>query len=139
MPGYEGSTSVKWLKKNYFKTNSSFSRNETSRYTDLLPSGKSRQFSFNMMPKSIITEPSFGDKLERQYYNTWYCLVRNFSNKSSSDFFEWWKKLEETELNEKNSNITNFTYSFDWTGKSLLLQSRCIDNKKIFNLLEKNF
>ena len=42
-----------------------FSRNETSRYTDLLPSGKSRQFSFNMMPKSIITEPSFGDKLEK--------------------------------------------------------------------------
>ena len=65
MPGYEGSTSVKWLKKITLRQTPVFSRNETSRYTDLLPSGKSRQFSFNMMPKSIITEPSFGDKLEK--------------------------------------------------------------------------
>ena len=65
MPGYEGSTSVKWLKKLLLRQTPVFSRNETSRYTDLLPSGKSRQFSFNMMPKSIITEPSFGDKLEK--------------------------------------------------------------------------
>ena len=118
-----------------------FSRNETSRYTDLLPSGKSRQFSFNMMPKSIITEPSFGDKLEKGNITIHGIkLVRNFLINRVQISLNGGKSWRETELiNEKNSNITNFTYSFDWTGKSLLLQSRCIDNKKNFQPSRKKF
>jgi sulfane dehydrogenase subunit SoxC len=33
-------------------------REETSKYTDLLPSGKAVQFSFEMEAKSVITSPS---------------------------------------------------------------------------------
>ena len=40
-----------------------YSRNETSRYSDLLPNGKSRQFSFLMESKSIILKPSPGVKV----------------------------------------------------------------------------
>ena len=34
------------------------SHNETARYTELLPSGKARMFSFEMQAKSLITSPS---------------------------------------------------------------------------------
>jgi sulfane dehydrogenase subunit SoxC len=33
-------------------------REETSKYTDLLANGKARQFSFDMEAKSVITFPS---------------------------------------------------------------------------------
>ena len=49
------------------------------------------------------------------------------------------KSWKEAKLNEKNSNITNFTYSFNWEAKPILLQSRCIDNKKYFQPSRKKF
>lgn len=38
-------------------------REETSKYTDLLANGKARQFSFDMEAKSVITFPSGEMKL----------------------------------------------------------------------------
>ena len=40
-------------------------RNETSKYTELLPSGKARQFTFVMDAKSVITNPSLGYKMAK--------------------------------------------------------------------------
>ena len=39
------------------------SREETSKYTDLMPDGTARQFTFDMEPKSLITRPSGGETL----------------------------------------------------------------------------
>ena len=140
MPGYEGSTSVKWLKKITLRQTPAFSRNETSRYTDLLPDGKSKQFSFDMMPKSIITKPSFGDKLEKGniviHGLAWSGVSLINRVQISLDGGKSWR---EAKLNEKNTKITNFTYSFNWEGKPILLQSRCIDNKKYFQPSRKKF
>jgi hypothetical protein len=40
------------------------SREETSKYTELVPDGTARQFTFVMDAKSLITAPSLGKKMQ---------------------------------------------------------------------------
>ncbi|MBB4857731.1 sulfane dehydrogenase subunit SoxC [Novosphingobium chloroacetimidivorans] len=60
LPGIEGNASVKWLRRLKVMAAPAFSREETSKYTDLLPDGKAEQFSLRMGVKSIILNPSYG-------------------------------------------------------------------------------
>ncbi len=39
------------------------SREETSHYTDLVPGGKARQFTFDLDAKSVVLRPSGGQAL----------------------------------------------------------------------------
>ncbi len=63
VPGCEGSVSVKWLRRLEVAHMPSMARDETSKYTDLLPDGKARQFTLVMDAKSVITRPSGEQKL----------------------------------------------------------------------------
>ena len=63
LPGVEGNASVKWLRRIELADQPFMTREETSKYTDPLPDGTARIFSLDMDAKSIITEPSFPDKL----------------------------------------------------------------------------
>ncbi|MDF9391563.1 MULTISPECIES: sulfite dehydrogenase [Methylococcus] len=63
LPGWEGVTHVKWLHRLQLAEQPAMARNETAKYTELLPSGQSRQFSFVMEAKSLITRPSAGQSL----------------------------------------------------------------------------
>ena len=63
LPGYEGNTSVKWLRRIKVTAAPMMTREETSKYTDLLPDGRSLMFSFPMEVKSVITSPSPGLEL----------------------------------------------------------------------------
>ena len=63
LPGFEGNMNVKWLRRLKVVDEPAYSREETSKYTDLMPDGTSREFSFYMEAKSIITRPSGGQKL----------------------------------------------------------------------------
>lgn len=63
LPGYEGNMSVKWLRRLEVVDGPSMSREETSKYTDPLPDGTSRQFSFVLDAKSIITSPAYPERL----------------------------------------------------------------------------
>jgi len=60
LPGYEGNTNIKWLRRLKFGDQLFQTRWETSKYTSLLPDGLARQFSFTMEVKSVITRPSLG-------------------------------------------------------------------------------
>ena len=60
LPGFEGNMSVKWLRRLHLVETPAYSREETAKYTDLLPSGAAREFTFYMEAKSIITAPSGG-------------------------------------------------------------------------------
>ncbi len=62
-PGCEGSVNVKWLHRLEVAHMPSMARDETSKYTDLLPDGKARQFTLVMDAKSVITRPSGEQKL----------------------------------------------------------------------------
>lgn len=63
LPGYEGNTCIKWIRRLELIDQPNMSRDETSKYTDPLPNGTSRQFSFVMDAKSIITSPAYPAKL----------------------------------------------------------------------------
>ncbi|MEZ5351646.1 MAG: sulfite dehydrogenase [Bryobacteraceae bacterium] len=64
-PGFEGNINVKWLRRLKVVDRPAYTKDETSKYTELLGDGKARIFTFEMDAKSVITYPSGGDKLEK--------------------------------------------------------------------------
>src|SRR5271169_687130 len=65
LPGYEGNASIKWLRRLKLGVAPFETREETSKYTMLMPDGVARQFNFVMHAKSVITFPSGGQRLGR--------------------------------------------------------------------------
>jgi sulfane dehydrogenase subunit SoxC len=63
IPGWEGNSNVKWLQRLRVTDQPYMARDETSKYTDLMPDGKARIFTFQMEAKSVVTFPSGGQKL----------------------------------------------------------------------------
>jgi len=62
-PGWEGNTNVKWLHSVRLTDQPYMARDETSKYSDLMPDGKARIFTYAMEAKSVITYPSGGQTL----------------------------------------------------------------------------
>ena len=63
LPGWEGNTNVKWLHSLKLTDQPYMARDETSKYSDLMPDGKARIFTYRMEAKSVITFPSGGQTL----------------------------------------------------------------------------
>ena len=74
VPGWEGNISVKWLTQIKLTNAPAQFRDETSKYTDTLPDRSSRQFTFPMETKSLITSPS-GDNTPTKIFS---CFFNNF-------------------------------------------------------------
>ena len=62
-PGWEGNANVKWLRSLKLTNQPYMARDETSKYSDLMPDGTTRIFTFQMEAKSVITFPSGGQRL----------------------------------------------------------------------------
>ncbi|MES6456998.1 molybdopterin-dependent oxidoreductase, partial [Cutibacterium acnes] len=69
VPGWEGNVNIKWLRRIKIGDRPWYSREETSKYTDLMPDGSAREFTFIMEAKSIITRPSGGQRLTSTGYH----------------------------------------------------------------------
>src|SRR3979411_1331642 len=64
LPGWEGNISIKWLRRIEVSDQPFYTREETSKYSDLITkTGKARMFTFTMEAKSVITFPSGEMKL----------------------------------------------------------------------------
>jgi sulfane dehydrogenase subunit SoxC len=63
IPGWEGNTNVKWLHSLKLTDQPYMARDETSKYSDLMPDGTARIFTYQMEAKSIVTFPSGGQTL----------------------------------------------------------------------------
>jgi sulfane dehydrogenase subunit SoxC len=63
IPGWEGNANVKWLHSLKLTDQAYMARDETAKYTDLMPDGKARIFTYQMEAKSVITFPSGGQML----------------------------------------------------------------------------
>ena len=63
LPGYEGNMSIKWLRRIKVADKPFMTREETSKYTDLMAGGRSRQFTYTMQAKSVITSPAAGSMI----------------------------------------------------------------------------
>jgi sulfane dehydrogenase subunit SoxC len=64
LPGFEGNSNVKWIRRIEAADRPFMTREETSKYTEPLRGGKARQFSFVIDARSIINFPSYPVTLE---------------------------------------------------------------------------
>jgi sulfane dehydrogenase subunit SoxC len=131
LPGYEGNTHIKWLRRLEVSDKPFMTREETSKYTDLLANGKARQFSMEMEAKSVITFPSGEMKLPVPgFYNisglAWSGRGRVQSVDVSVDGGQTWLPAQFNVTPDPVCTV-RFSYPWIWDGKPALLQSRCTD------------
>lgn len=131
VPGWEGVLNVKWLRRLEVSHQPIMSRNETSQYTELLPSGKARQFTFVMEAKSLITSPSQGYKLRAPgFYEisglAWSGRGKIAKVEVSADGGKTWgdAALQGPVLPQC---FTRFRMGWNWNGKPAILKSRATD------------
>jgi sulfane dehydrogenase subunit SoxC len=132
IPGWEGNVSVKWLRRLKVGDQPWHFRSETARYTDPLPEGKWRQFSFVMECKSVITRPSGGMKLDRLGLHeiqgfAWSGRGWITAVDVSVDGGNNWQPatLEEPVIDRC---LTRFRHRWTWNGKPAVIQSRAVDS-----------
>lgn len=131
VPGWEGVVNVKWLRRLQLTTQPVMARNETAKYTELLPNGKARQFTFVMEAKSLITSPSAGQKMRGpEVYEirglAWSGRGKIARVEVSADGGKSWgdAALQEPVLSRC---FTRFSSPWNWDGKPAVLKSRATD------------
>jgi sulfane dehydrogenase subunit SoxC len=132
IPGWEGNVSVKWLRRIKVSDQPWHFRSETARYTDPMPGGKWRQFSFVMECKSVITRPSGGMKLAKPgpveiIGFAWSGNGRITAVDVSVDGGRNWEQAE-LEAPVLDKMLTRFRYRWNWNGSPAMLQSRAMDS-----------
>jgi sulfane dehydrogenase subunit SoxC len=131
LPGYEGNMSIKWLRRLEAISEPNMSRDETVKYTDPLPDGTSRQFSFVMDAKSLITAPAYPEKLSGAGW--WPVTGLAWTGRGkitrvdvSVDGGRSWQ-LAEIVGSALPYAHTRFQYMWKWDGKPATLMSRAHD------------
>ncbi len=131
LPGYEGNMSVKWLRRIQVTARPTMTKDETSKYTDLLASGKSLMFTYPMEVKSVITAPSPGLALQGPgLYEisglAWSGAGTIVKVEVSADGGRTWGEaaLAEPVLAKA---LTRFRMAWRWNGGPAVLKSRASD------------
>ena len=131
VPGWEGNTWVKWLRRLEVGDKAWYHREETSKYTDLMADGKARIFSWEMDAKSVITQPSPQKPVADTGFNViqglaWSGRGRVTQVDVSLDGGRNWApaRLAEPILPKC---LTRFYFDWKWDGSEQLLQSRVRD------------
>ena len=131
VPGVQGVSWVKWLRRIEVGDQPWHTREETLHYIDLMPDGRHRQFTSIQECKSVITSPSGGQTLlDRGHYNVsgfaWSGRGRIKRVDVSFDGGRNWRtaRLEPPVLSKA---LSRFNISWIWDGAPAILQSRAID------------
>ena len=130
-PGWEGNTSVKWLRRLEIGDKPWHHREETSKYTDLMPDGRSRRFSYEQEANSVITSPCpenpWGQKGSYEIEGlAWSGRGKIKQVDVSIDGGVTWRPARLKGLVLPKA-LTRFSLPFKWDGAPGLLQSRAID------------
>jgi sulfane dehydrogenase subunit SoxC len=132
VPGWEGVVNVKWLRRLQLTSEPVMARNETSKYTELMPNGKARQFTFMIEAKSLITSPSGGQKMHGpNIYEirglAWSGRGKVAKVEVSADGGKSWAEaaLQGPVLPRC---FTRFRMPWNWDGKPAVLKSRATDD-----------
>jgi sulfane dehydrogenase subunit SoxC len=130
--GWEGNVSVKWLRRIEVLDGPAMTRWETARYTDLMPDGRARQFTFVMDAKSVITSPSGGATLHGAgVYEVsglaWSGRGTVRRVEVTTDGGLTWAPAELQSPVLPYAH-TRFRWSWRWDGREALLASRCEDD-----------
>jgi sulfane dehydrogenase subunit SoxC len=131
VPGWEGNVSVKWLRRLKVGDQPWYSREETSKYTDLMPDGKSRGFTWVNEAKSVITFPC----PERPASAPGLYEIRGLAwtgqgkIKAVDVSFDGGVNWRSAQLHEPilSKALTRFTIPWQWDGRPALLESRATD------------
>lgn len=131
LPGLEGNISVKWLRRLKAGQAPFMTREETSKYTDLLPDGTARQFTLVMEAKSVIVRPSGTQQLTAGpleiFGFAWSGRGSIRRVEVSTDGGQSWQeaRLQEPILQK---SLTAFRLPWRWQGAPAVLQSRATDS-----------
>ena len=132
LPGWEGNISIKWLRRLEVSDKPYYTREETSKYTDLITkTGKARMFTFTMEAKSVITFPSGEMKLPGAgFYEiaglAWSGRGKIARVEVSTDAGKNWSLAA---LQDPVLPIcqTRFRFPWIWDGTPAVIQSRATD------------
>ncbi len=131
VPGWEGNMWVKWLRRLKLGDEQWETREETSKYTDLLADGKARKHTFVMDAKSIITSPSPQAPIKGKGFTVISGLAWSGRGKVkrvdvSLDGGRNWREATIDGL-VLDKACVRFYAQTQWNGEPWLLQSRVID------------
>ena len=131
VPGVQGVSSVKWLRRIKIGDTPFATREETLHYVDMLPGGIHRQYTWIQEAKSVITTPSGGQVLlDRGYHEirglAWSGRGKVTRVDVSTDGGRNWRTatLQSPVLDKA---LTRFRLDWNWDGSAAFLQSRVID------------
>ena len=132
VPGWEGNMWVKWVRRLGVYDQAVESREETSKYTDLMPDGRARKWTWVMDAKSVITSPSPQVPIRHGKGPlvitglAWSGNGKITKVDVSLDGGRNWVEARITG-DAKAKALTRFHLDIDWDGSELLLQSRAMD------------
>jgi sulfane dehydrogenase subunit SoxC len=131
LPGWEGNTSVKWLRRIQLGSAPFMTRWETARYTEVLADGTSRQFSFVMDARSLITYPGYPQQIRPGWVEirgiAWSGRGTIERVEVSTDGGRSWSdaRLQAPVLPKAH---TRFCHLWEWDGRPARFMSRAIDD-----------
>lgn len=129
LPGWEGNTNVKWIRRIELSDQPFMTREETSKYTEQV-NDRIRQFSFDMDARSIITFPAYPVQVEKGWIEirglAWSGRGRVSTVEISTNAGKNWAPamLQEPVLDKAH---TRFRYLWKWDGESTEIMSRVTD------------
>jgi sulfane dehydrogenase subunit SoxC len=131
VPGWQGNVNVKWIRRIQIGDQPWYTREETSKYTELMPDGKARGFTWPIYAKSVITFPCPEMPVkEPGIYEirgfAWSGLGKIRAVDVSVDGGINWTRAQLDDLVLPKA-LTRFTLPWRWDGKPALLQSRAVD------------
>lgn len=131
-PGWEGNTSIKWLRRLEIGDKPWHHREETSKYTDLMPDGTAREFTYVQECNSVVTFPCPEKPLAQpgKYFVeglAWSGRGRIRHVDVSFDGGVSWREARFTSEVTPRA-LTRFGLEWDWYGSPALIQSRAVDD-----------
>jgi sulfane dehydrogenase subunit SoxC len=131
LPGWEGNTNVKWIRRLELLREPNMSKDETSKYTDPLPNDTARLFSFDLDAKSTLTYPTFPVQLKRQGWHqiaglAWSGRGRITAVDLSVDGGKTWFAATLQGTPQPKAAV-RFTHMWKWEGQEALVMSRAVD------------
>ncbi|MEW6768999.1 MAG: sulfite dehydrogenase [Pseudomonadota bacterium] len=132
IPGWEGNLWVKWIRRIEAGDQPWETREETSKYTDLLADGRSRKHTFIMDAKSVVTNPSPQAPLKFKGRNVLSGLAWSGRGTikrvdvSMDGGRNWQTARIDGPVIDKS--LTRFYVDFDWNGQEMMIQSRAMDS-----------
>jgi len=131
VPGFEGNMSIKWLRRIELGDAPYMTREETSKYTDLLEDGRARMFTWVQEAKSVITNPCperpvDGPGMYKIQGLAWTGHGKIKRVDVSTDGGKNWRtaRLHEPVLSKC---MTRFEIPWEYKGDDALLVSRAMD------------